>query len=863
MGCHGLRMGMGLGGYFMRHGEIRHWVADLAVLPFLGATAYFLARASASLRPVEAATLMMVAAGLVVLGRRWYGWQRSLAPEGLLSDWASRILRGHRTPLVPPVGLGKEARLVVGAFNVLLGESHRTGVRLESLHQGVIREWAELDALLAQIQQQSSKDRMARATAGERLATYGQELREAMEGSLKFDQIELGQRLRAGQHRFQGQAFRAALEQAQARLVQVETLMKELQDTFPRLQQEEDALGRLSGAGVRQGARLDLAVKGLVAHTPRLLEETKVRAEQFRRFRTSADGLRDQAEALARRIEAFWAESQRRIQSFGGAQGAIHTIDQAAQQTRLLAVNAAIIAQQGGGGGGMQAIGVRLRGLADQTSQGAGDLERALDEHQLGIERESAGLWDLQEVAQRLGAGIQELLHVAGHLDQHGKDLERTLEAHAGLVEQVRQDSERAEQSLLDVSECSVAIRSALGHQWSVEAKAAIEVDQLFRTGRHMAEAGRELSQVSRKNVEEIWEILGGHQKLRQSEAYRQLASGDLARLLGPDGATDSTWNRTTWTRAQRHARLLGVGGRLQPLGRPDPAGGVRLLLLGLDALDRPEPSAVGAWSCDSDGRVWQLELIEGLRTEGHRLTLQEVIRESPLEACLPGTEVHVTPAGSELRLPFPYPGLPIFLGGLGLEMPVDSADWSAPIREVGTKVIPVQRLLWCGPDMDPAQRAGLMRLVHGWMRDDPQHESFMPWLPYEGSRPPCPWLAENEAGDFLEGRPKVHCLGLAADPTALHPLRDRLLQAGAEEGDGGAILCVARLGHDHPEALLLRLFQAGAGMADSPHPDLAPFRSRFHRDVLGGTDRNPYQAAWNILEDLQRTGWTIPLPSA
>jgi len=856
---------MGLDGFFVRQGEIRRWVADLAVLPFLGVTAYLLFRVSASLRPGEAAILMMATAGLVLLGRRWYAWQRSLAPESLLSDWASRILRGDRTPLVPPAGLGREAHQVVVALNALLEENRQNGERVESLHLAVTREWTELDGLLAQLQQQSIEDRTARTSAGERLATYGQELREAMEGSLKFDQIELEQRLRAGQHRLQGKAFRIALEQAQARLSQVEALLKELQDTFPRLQKEEGALSRLAGAGVRQGARLDLAVKGLVAHTPRLLEEMKTRAEQLRRFRTFADGVRDQAEALTRRIEAFRVESQRRIVafgSFGGAQGAIHAIGQAAQQTGLLAVNAAILAQQGGGGAGMQAIGGRLRGLADQTSQGAADLERALNEHQRGMEREGAGLWDLQEVTRHLRTGIQELLHVADQLDRQGLDLERALETQVGLVEQVGQASERAEQSLYEVGECSSAIQTALGRQWSVEAKAMVEVGQLSRTGSHMAEVGRELSRISRKNVDEIWEILGGHQKLRQSEAYRQLVSGELARPLGPGGTAEPAWNRATWARAQRHARLLEGEGRPQPLGRLDPAGGVRLLLLGLDALDRPEPSTVGDWSCDPDGRVWRLGLIEELRTEDHRLSLQEVLRESSLGNCLPGTDVRVAADGVDLRLPFPYPGLPVFLAGLGLEMPVDSAEWSASYRETGTRVVPVQRLLWCGPDMDPAQRAGLMHLVHTWLRDDPQHENFMPWLPYGGHRPPCPWLAESEVDGALDGRPKVRCVGLGAESMSLHPLRDRLMQAGAEAGDGGAILCAARLDHAHPEALLLRLFQSGSGLADSPHPELAPFRSRFHRDVLGGADGNPYQAAWKLLEELQRKGWALPLPS-
>jgi len=853
---------MGLGGFFMTWSGIRRWAADLAVLPVLGVATYLMFSASASLRPGEAALLMMAVAGLALAGRRWYAWQRSLAPEGLLSDWAGRILRGDRTPLASMEGLEEEARPVAAALDTLLREGHRSAGELDSLHRAVVREWVELDGVLEGIQRQSIEDRAARAWAGERLAAYGEDLREAMEGGLKFDRIELEQRLRAGQHRLQGQAFKAALEQAQLRLGQVETLLGELQDTFPPLQTGEEALGRLADAGLRQGARLDLAAKGLVTHAPRLLEENRARAEQLQRFRASADGVRDQAEALARRIEAFRVESQRRILAFGGAQGALHVIDQAAQQTGLLAVNAAIIAQQGGGGAGMQAIGGRLRDLAHQTSQGAADLERALDEHQRGMEREGTGLWDLQEAARHLGAEVQELLHGAGHLDQLGQDLERALESHVGLVEQVRLASERAGQSLYEVGECSSAIRTALGRQWGVEAKAAAEVGQLFQTGRHLAEVGHELSRISGKNIEDIWEILDGHQKLRQSEAYRQIVSGDLARLLGPGGDGETVWNRVVWARSQRRMRLLEAGDPPQPLGRREAGGGIRLLLLGQDALGRPEPSALAAWSCDAEGRAWRLTLADGLRDEGYRFGLHEVLRESPLAACLPGAEVRVSAEGVDLRLPFPYPGLPFFLSGLGLELPVEPAEESTPFREAEPAAVPVQRLLWCGPDMDPVLRAGLLRQVHAWVRDDPQHEGFMPWLPYEGRRPPCPWLSEGPMEGGLQGRPRIRCVGLGAAAPLLHPLRDRLLEAGAEEGDGGAILYAIAVGHAHPEALLLRLFQSGAGLADSLHPELAPLRARFHHEVLGG-EGDPRRMAWHLLEELQRKGWALPLPQA
>lgn len=852
---------MGLGGFLTRwDGGTRRWAADLAVLPFLGVVAYFLFRASDSLKPGEAAILMMAAAGLVLLGRRWYAWQQALAPESLLSDWAARILQGDHARMAPPAGLDSETRQVVEALNVLLEENRRVGEQLASIHRAVAREWADLDGLLAEVQRQAMVDRAARTGAGERLAAYGRDLRETVEGSLRFDRIELEQRLRAGQYQLLGRTFWTAVEQAQGRLGEIETLLTELRDTFPRLQREEEALGRLADAGLRQGERLDLAVKGLSSHAPRLMEEVKARGEQLRRFRTSADGVRDQLEALGRRIEAFRVESQRRILAFGGAQGAIHVIGEAAQQTGLLAVNAAILAQQGGGAAGMQAIGGRLRGLADQTSRGTAELERALDEHQRGMERESSGLWDLQEVVQALGTDLQELLLAAGHVDRQSQDLERALEAHAGLVEQVRAASERAGRSLAEAGGCSMAFREALGRQWGVEAKAAVGVEELLRSGRRMADVGRELSRASRRTVEEIGEILDGHQKLRQSEAYRQIASGDLACLLGPEGAGEPVWNRAVWARAERRTRLLEAGGPLPPLGRRESAGGVRLLLLGQDALERPEASALAAWSCDPDAKTWRLDLIDGLRTEGHRHALQEVLRESALEACLPGTTVRVAETGVDLRLAFSYPGFPHFLAGLGLELAVDPAEWDAPFREAERRAVPVQPFLWCGPEMDPSLRVGLMRLVHTWVRNDPQHESFMLWLPYEGRRPPCPRLAEAEVEQGLEGRPKVRCVGLDADASGLRSLLDRLVEAGAEEGEGGAVLCAAGLGHAHPEALLLRLFQSGEGMADSPHPDLAAHRARFRAEVLGG-DGDPHRAAWLILEDLQRKGWTLPLP--
>jgi hypothetical protein len=330
-----------------------------------------------------------------------------------------------------------------------------------------------------------------------------------------------------------------------------------------------------------------------------------------------------------------------------------------AQQTGLLAVNAAILAQQGGGSTGLSAIGGRLRTLADQTAEGASDVERTMDAYQQGLSREMAGLWDLQEIAQQLVAGVQDLLRTVGRLDQQGEDLERALETHLGLVDQVRQASERAELSLHEVGERAGALESALVRQWGVEAKLTPERERLARQGSRLAEVGDELAIISQKNINEVWDILARHQEIRKAEAYRQITSGELPRMLAQSEAADLAWNRIAWTRAQRRPRLAEAIESLPPLGRLDPDGGVRLLLLGQDALGGPEPSALEACACDATGRIWELRILGSLRTESHRLALLELLKASPLTACFSGLDMRISPEGAQLRLPSPYPGLP------------------------------------------------------------------------------------------------------------------------------------------------------------------------------------------------------------
>jgi hypothetical protein len=153
------------------------------------------------------------------------------------------------------------------------------------------------------------------------------------------------------------------------------------------------------------------------------------------------------------------------------------------------------------------------------------------------------------------------------------------------------------------------------------------------------------------------------------------------------------------------------------------------------------------------------------------------------------------------------------------------------------------------------------MRLAHGWVSDQHHHECILPWLPYRGPRPPCPWPEDDDVAVIPPDPFPVRCLGFGVDPAILVPIQERFLRSGATAGPGGMALCAISIGHPHPEALLLGLFQPEGDLAGTFHPDLVPYQIRLREEVLGGSTGDPYRAAWSILEDLQREGWLMPLP--
>ena len=835
--------------------------AELAMLPCLGVVAYILFRFGDRLGALEGALLMTAAAGLIGLGRHGWAWYRSLQGESSLEAWAQRTLVGERLPLQPG-SLPPSAGAFPLALNAVLQDERRFRAEVAQIREAVAREWRDLDALLESAEQGHAEAQETVHLEGARREALGGELRQILEEGLSTAGLEVDHRTRSEQHRLQGQVAEDALGQLLARLDQVGNLLDELQDSFPTLRREEEALQRLADAGFRRGARLSLAVKGLVVDTPNLVAATRARQLSLQDLRQAADAVKDESEAMARRLEAFREETQVLIRAFDATQGSTRELDLAAQQTGLLAVNAAILGQQGGGGEGLLVIGGRLRTLSDQTVASTAELDRTLDRHREGLRREIVNLWDLQEVAGRLHGSVQDLLRVAGRLDLDGLELERSLDAHLGVVDQVRQDSERAELSLREVGECAAGLATAQVRQWKVEAKLAPERERLAQVGGRLGGAVEALLRLGQEADGDAWGLVVRQRLLQGSPAYQEL-TGRTSLPTSPEGPAQApVWRRVALARSRRRPRLTEAQGLdPRPSGRRGSDGAWALRLLGRDALGQVEPSALAAWECDAEGLTWRFRLAEPLCTDAHRAALLEALRESPLRDCLPGLLLRVAPQGVDLLLPSPYPGLPEFLAGLGLEIPLEAGAWERPFRAVGSAPLVVSHFLWLGPAAGGGLGNPCLSLVHQWVRHLPEHEGFLHGLPHPGDRPACPLPMQSQGPDSLPAPMAVRGLGLAAETDLLEPLRERLLQAGAHEGLGGAVLCAVGIGHAHPEALLLRLFQADAGLGSDPHPALEPYRIRFREEVLAERGGDPHAAAWTLLEDLQREGWVLPLP--
>jgi methyl-accepting chemotaxis protein len=190
----------------------------------------------------------------------------------------------------------------------------------------------------------------------------------------------------------------------------------------------------------------------------------------------AVDAVREQSQALA----ATMGELDDRAKGIGAIMGVISDI---ADQTNLLALNAAIEAARAGEAGrGFAVVADEVRKLAEKTMAATKDVGTAVT----GIQRGA------DETAGRMNQAASRVADATGLAERSGTALARIVELVAGAGDQVRAIAAAAEQQ----SATTEAINNAVGDINSLAATAADTLDHCADAVQELAELANNLSQL-------------------------------------------------------------------------------------------------------------------------------------------------------------------------------------------------------------------------------------------------------------------------------------------------------------------------------------------------------------------------------
>lgn len=176
----------------------------------------------------------------------------------------------------------------------------------------------------------------------------------------------------------------------------------------------------------------------------------------------SADGSRvildtlERMHALAEQVRQAAAHVAHLEAQIRGISGIVGDIEQIAQQTNLLSLNAAIEAEKAGEyGKGFAVVAVEVRRLADQTAVATYDIEQMVREIQSAV---SAGVMGMDKFSEEVRRGIGEVGQVGDQLTQIIQQVQalapRVLMVNEGMQAQST-GAEQINQALVQLSEAS------------------------------------------------------------------------------------------------------------------------------------------------------------------------------------------------------------------------------------------------------------------------------------------------------------------------------------------------------------------------------------------------------------------------
>ena len=211
--------------------------------------------------------------------------------------------------------------------------------------------------------------------------------------------------------------------------IQIHSTATELAATSRQQEETVGAFGTATteiAASVRQISTTGTELLGTMETIGERAVQSAELAQESRRELAEMEGsmrkLEDATATVAERLAAI-------NQKASGITAIVTTINQVADQTNLLSVNAAIEAEKAGEFGvGFLVVAREIRRLADQTAAATLDIERMVRQMQSAV---SGGVMEMDRFAETVRAGVDEVVKVSGRL---GRIIEQVSESTEGFT---------------------------------------------------------------------------------------------------------------------------------------------------------------------------------------------------------------------------------------------------------------------------------------------------------------------------------------------------------------------------------------------------------------------------------------------